>query len=93
MAIGSKNVYRSAGGKWETLPGPGAAIVNASVGELESTTYIYVTTNKGALFVSEDGEVTGNWRTPALGQQSGRFGTVATAARNAPDCIRRVPQS
>jgi photosystem II stability/assembly factor-like uncharacterized protein len=83
MAIGTKNVYRSAGGKWEAHPGPDAAIVNASVGELESATYIYVTTNKGALFVSEDGGSNWQLRTPALGQQSGRFATVATAARDA----------
>jgi photosystem II stability/assembly factor-like uncharacterized protein len=83
LAIGSKGVYRYAGGKWEAQAGPGEELVNASVGESNGTTYLYATTPKGALFVTEDGGHNWQERTPALGQQSGQFETVATAGRNA----------
>ena len=83
LAIGSKGVYRYAGGKWEAQAGPGEELVNASVGESNGTTYLYATTPKGALFVTEDGGHNWQERTPALGQQSGQFETVATSGHNA----------
>jgi photosystem II stability/assembly factor-like uncharacterized protein len=79
LAIGVKRVYSGSGGVWETRPGPGEAIVDASAGEAGGKTLIYATTRKGWLFVSEDQGRSWQLRTPQLGQQSGRFETVAAA--------------
>jgi photosystem II stability/assembly factor-like uncharacterized protein len=83
LAIGAKAVYRQADGKWETLSGPGDAIVQVGAGEFANTTYIYATTAKGALLVSEDEGKSWQARTPALGQQAGRFEAVSASARQA----------
>jgi photosystem II stability/assembly factor-like uncharacterized protein len=83
LAVGAKAVYRRAGGNWETLPNPSGPILQASAGESGGTTYLYAATAKGALLVSEDQGRTWQARTPALGQQSGRFEIVATSARQA----------
>ncbi|MGO9241339.1 MAG: hypothetical protein ACLQBJ_11065 [Bryobacteraceae bacterium] len=83
LAIGVKRVYAGSGAVWETRPGPGETIADASAGETEGKTLIYATSRKGALYVSEDEGRTWQARTPALGQQSGRFETVATAERQA----------
>jgi photosystem II stability/assembly factor-like uncharacterized protein len=83
LAVGAKAVYRNAGGNWETLPGAGNRLVQATAGESAQTTLLYATTAKGALLVSEDEGRTWQPRTPALGQQSGRFEAVAASARQA----------
>jgi photosystem II stability/assembly factor-like uncharacterized protein len=83
VAVGKKGVYAELRGVWETRPGPGEAIVDASAGEADGQTLVYVTTRGGSLYVSEDEGRTWQARTPALGQQSGRFETVAAAGRQA----------
>lgn len=83
LAVGAKAVYLNTGGNWETLPGPGSALIQASAGQAAGTTYLYATTNKGTLSISEDEGRTWQSLTPALGQQSGRFEAVAASARQA----------
>ena len=83
LAVGVKSVYANRAGTWETRSGPGEAVVDASVGEAAQKTIIYATTRKGSLFVSEDDGRTWQERTPALGQQAGRFEAVAASGRNA----------
>jgi photosystem II stability/assembly factor-like uncharacterized protein len=83
LAVGVKGVYSGREGAWDTRPGPGEAIVDASAGETEGNTLIYATTRSGSLFVSADEGRTWQSRTPALGQQSGRFETVAASERQA----------
>jgi photosystem II stability/assembly factor-like uncharacterized protein len=83
LAIGAKAVYRQADGKWETLSGPGDAMAQVSAGESTNATYLYATTAKGALMVSEDEGKTWQARTPALGQQAGRFEAVSASALQA----------
>ena len=83
LAIGVKRVYSVSGSAWKTRPGPGEAIVDASAGEASGKTLIYAATRKGSLFVAEDEGRTWHSRTPSLGQQSGRFETVAAAGRQA----------
>ena len=83
LAIGAKAVYINAGGQWEIIPVNGDPITHASAGESGGATYLYATTSKGALLVSEDEGRTWQTRTPSLGQQSGRFEAVATSARQA----------
>jgi photosystem II stability/assembly factor-like uncharacterized protein len=81
LAIGTQGVYR---GRAETAKpiGPGEKIAHASLGEAEGRTIIFVTTDGGNLFVSEDDGGTWQRRTPALGQQFGEFGAVSAASRN-----------
>lgn len=81
LAVGASTVYRRDGESWEALPSPKATLVQASAGEAAAATYLYATTNRGALLVSEDEGRTWQTRTPALGQQAGRFEAVATSAR------------
>ncbi len=81
LAIGTLGVYR---GKSSAKPiaGPGEKIAYASMGEAQGITYLYATTKSGALFVSEDGGVSWQSRTPEFGQQAGAFGAVAAAKDN-----------
>ena len=83
LAVGVKSVYSNREGGWETRSGPGEAIVDATAGEAEGTTIIYATTRKGSVFVSADEGRTWQARSPALGQQAGRFETVAASGRQA----------
>ena len=52
-------------------------LVHASAGVAGGVTYVYATTSKGELFVSEDSGLTWQTRTPSLGQQSGDFAAIA----------------
>lgn len=81
LAVGASAVYRRDGERWETLPSPKAALIQASAGEAGGATNLYATTNRGTLLVSEDEGRTWQARTPELGQQAGRFEAVATSAR------------
>lgn len=83
LVVGAKAVYRNAGGSWETFPGPGSGLIQASAGQAAGKTYIYATTANGTLSISEDEGRTWQAHTPALGQQSGRFEAVAASARQA----------
>lgn len=82
LAIGSKAVYRNNAGSWETHPSEGGIIAQASAGDENGTTLIYITTQEGTLFVSEDAGRTWQARTPVLGQRSGRFEAIATSAHH-----------
>lgn len=82
LAVGTHGVYRNAGGAWQAGAGPGEAVANASAGQAAGSTYVYATTEKGDLFVSEDEGRSWQLRTPALGQQAGKFEVVAAAGGN-----------
>jgi photosystem II stability/assembly factor-like uncharacterized protein len=79
LAIGTLGVYHGRAETAKPIAGPGETIAHASTGEAAGRTIIYVTTGMGELFVSEDEGRSWNARTPALGQQSGRFEAVAVA--------------
>ena len=84
VAVGVKAVYVRTDETWASHPvPPDETLARVSSGEAGGTTYLYATTEKGALFVSEDRGRTWHSKTPQLGQQSGRFEAVATSARNA----------
>jgi photosystem II stability/assembly factor-like uncharacterized protein len=82
LAIGALGVYqgRATSARW--IADAGVKIAHASAGDADGKTYVYATTEMGDLFVSEDDGATWQMRTPALGQQSGQFGAVATAQSN-----------
>jgi photosystem II stability/assembly factor-like uncharacterized protein len=82
MAIGTQGVYRGGARRPTPIAGPGEKIAYASAGEAQGRTILYATTRDGALFVSEDGGLRWESRTPRLGQQSGSFGAVAAAGSN-----------
>jgi photosystem II stability/assembly factor-like uncharacterized protein len=82
LAIGTQGVYRGRAETAKPITGSGEKIAHASLGEAEARTIVFVTTDKGNLFVSEDNGGTWQRRTPALGQQSGEFGAVSVAAHN-----------
>jgi photosystem II stability/assembly factor-like uncharacterized protein len=82
LEIGTQGVYRGRADSPKPIAGPGDGIAHASLGQAEGRTIVYATTSKGALYVSEDGGRTWQPRTPALGQQSGEFGTVSAASLN-----------
>lgn len=80
LVVGSKNVYRQTGATWQTLPAS-APMAQAGLGESANQVRLYATTRQGTLAVSEDEGRSWQTRTPALGQQSGRFETIATSAK------------
>jgi photosystem II stability/assembly factor-like uncharacterized protein len=82
LAIGTLGVYLGRAETAKPIAGSGETIAHASAGEADGATFVFVTTNMGSLFVSEDGGRSWQSRTPALGQQSGEFGAVAAASRN-----------
>ena len=86
LAIGSRGVYTSPRAGLAKSPKPidarSGQIVHASAGVAGGVTYLYATTSKGELFVSEDSGLTWQARTPSLGQQSGDFAAVAASANN-----------
>ena len=81
LAIDAQGVYRGRAGSPKPIA-PGVSIIRAAAGTANGVTYLYATTSNGGVFVSEDAGLTWQNRTPALGQQSGRFGAVAAAAND-----------
>ncbi|MGE5644211.1 MAG: hypothetical protein ACM336_00325 [Acidobacteriota bacterium] len=79
IAVGSKTVARNSGRAWESSAGPEGGVEYAAA----AGHYIYAATREGALAVSEDGGRTWTTRTPALGQQAGRFQAVAASGQTA----------
>jgi photosystem II stability/assembly factor-like uncharacterized protein len=79
LAIGTLGVYRGRSESAKLIAAPGEKIAHASSGEADGKTYIYATTEDGALFASEDEGLSWQSRTPSLGQQSGEFGAIAAA--------------
>src|ERR1039458_7174038 len=82
LVIGSMGVYRGRSASAKPIAGPSEKIVNATAGELNGKTVLYATTVKGTLSVSEDDGETWQSRTPALGQESGKFGAIAASAHH-----------
>ena len=86
LAIGSRGVYTSPHAGLAKSPKPidqrSGQLVHASAGVAGGVTYVYATTSKGELFVSEDSGLTWQTRTPSLGQQSGDFAAIAASANN-----------
>jgi hypothetical protein len=82
LAIGAEGVYRGTAKSPKPIARPGDQIKSASAGLFNGATYVYATSDKGELFVSEDGGLTWQLRTPALGQQSGEFHAIAAAGTN-----------
>lgn len=82
LAIAPEGVYHGRSGSAEPLSASAGRVTHASAGIVDGVTYLYATTNKGKLFVSQDDGRNWQSRTPALGQQSGDFGAVATTAAN-----------
>ena len=82
LAIGSLGVYLGHSESAKQIAGTGEKITHAAAGEAGGKIFLYATTESGSLFVSEDGGLTWQARTPALGQQSGQFGALAAAGSN-----------
>ena len=82
LAIDPDGVYHGQEKSPKPIAGRGEIIVQASAGTANGSTFVYATTSKGELFVSEDGGSTWQPGTPALGQQSGEFRAVAAASYN-----------
>ena len=80
LVVGNREVHRLADGKWTTLAAVPAGIDRASAGRADGRTYIYATTRRGVIHVSEDGGA--SWRV-AQSPASGRFQAIATSAKNA----------
>jgi photosystem II stability/assembly factor-like uncharacterized protein len=80
LVVGGHYVYRFAEGKWTQLAAVPSGVTRASTGRADGRTFLYATSQRGEIHVSEDGG--SSWhvsQTPA----SGRFGAIATSARNA----------
>ena len=80
VVIGNRRVHRLAGGKWTPLADLPAGVTRASAGRADGRTMIYATTERGEIHVSGDGGA--SWRL-SQSPPSGRFGAIATSARNA----------
>jgi len=80
LVIGSGGVHRLAAGAWQDYAAPSGGIRAASAGRAGKATWIYATTNSGAVFVSENGGAAWRAATPELGQQGGRFQAIAASA-------------
>lgn len=82
LAIGTKGTYSGHAELAKPIAGPDQRIVQASSGDVDGITYLYVTTDAANLLVSEDQGKTWTLRTPSLGQQYGEFGPVAASSAN-----------
>ena len=79
LVIGDRRTYRLAAGKWTPLAEMPVGIARASAGRAEGRTYIYASTKRGEIYVSDDGGSA--WhvsQTPT----AGRFEAIATSAQN-----------
>jgi len=82
LAVGSLGIYRAHSESVKRITDSGEKITHAAAEEASGKLILYVTTEKGELFVSEDQGIRWQVRTPALGQQSGQFGALAAAGSN-----------
>ena len=76
VVIGSGHVHRLAGGDWVSVGAVPAGVTRASAGHAEDRTFIYATTQRGELQVSEDGGA--SWRI----SQAAPFGTPLQVQRS-----------
>jgi photosystem II stability/assembly factor-like uncharacterized protein len=83
LAIGTQGVYRGRSESAKPISSDSSeTVVHASAGEAGGKTYVFATTEHGAVFASEDAGATWQNRTPALGQLSGIFEAIATSSGN-----------
>ncbi len=82
LAIGEHGAYPGRAISAWRIARPDEKIAHASAGEADGKIYVFATTKKGDVFVSEDNGTSWQMRTPALGQQSGQFGAIAAASGN-----------
>ena len=80
LVIASRNVYRLKGDGWARVGALPDGVLRVSAGRAEDRTFLYATTQRGAIHVSEDGGA--SWRVSQT-PRSGRFEAIATSARNA----------
>ena len=79
LIIGTRQVHRLAGGAWTAVAAVPAGVIRASVGRADGRTFVYATSQRGEIHVSEDGG--SNWRA-AQASPTGRFQAIATSAGN-----------
>ena len=79
VAIGSKGVYLNQASFPKPIGDPAETIQFASAGASQGTTRFFATASSGKLYISDDGGMTWQDRTPALGQQAGKFDAVAAS--------------
>lgn len=82
LAIGTEGAYFDESKSAMAIGAAGKKIAYASAGRAQGKTIVYATTKDGELYVSEDRGRSWELRTPALGQQAGKFGAVATSSGN-----------
>ncbi len=83
IVVGSRGVYRGASEAAAPIGESGDVIANAAAGDgYAGAMVIYATTREGKLLISRDAGRTWQPTTPALGQQSGRFGAVAASSQD-----------
>jgi len=82
LAIGTEGIYLGSAETAISIAEAGGKIAHAGMGEADGKIILFVTTEKGELFASEDAGRSWQSRTPALGQKSGEFGAVAAAGGN-----------
>jgi hypothetical protein len=74
LVIGTGHVHRLTGGEWTPLAAVPAGVTRASAGRAEDRTFIYATSQRGEIQVSEDGGA--SWRV-SQAAPSGRFQAIA----------------
>ena len=79
LVIGTGHVHRLAGGVWAPLSALPASVTRASAGRAEDRTFIYATTQRGEIQISEDGGV--SWHA-SQAATSGRFQAIGASGRN-----------
>jgi photosystem II stability/assembly factor-like uncharacterized protein len=78
LVIGAKQVYRLKDGGWTAVAAVPAGITRASVGHADGRTFVYATSQRGEIHVSEDGGSA--WHVPRTAPA--RFQAIATSAGN-----------
>ncbi len=80
LVVGNRQAYRLAGSAWTQLAALPPGVSRISAGRADGRTFIYATSQRGEIHVSEDGGFT--WRLSQT-PPSGRFQAIATSAGNA----------
>lgn len=79
LLVGSRQVYRFAGSEWTAPAALPAGLTRAAIGRVPGGAFIYGTTPRGEIYVSQDGGATWHLcQTPAVG----RFQAIGTSAGN-----------
>src|SRR5262249_21240068 len=80
LVIGNRNVHRLTTSGWTQLGAVPEGVTRVSAGRADGRTFLYGTSQRGEIHVSEDGG--SSWRV-AQTPSSGRFEAIATSARDA----------